>query len=910
MTFVAKTLVPSGDGRQAIHSAFEDAASCGITVFEDPEGCLPAEHLASALAGRGLQPVWLRLGPEDSDPGTLLLSLVTAARRRHPGIGQDTTRLMQAQPGPVHGWPALWAQLGHELSERLADHGALVLEDPHGTWSRGTVFPLIRAHFLPLLVPVAPCVLVTGRDVPADVVRGCVRRREPELRASDAVTVRVLGECALHLGTRRRDRALAIIGGRQTVLAGIQAACSSAGGDSVADLLRRAGNWERLSARIAGRMLHDAGDEGRMALGLALRTEYAHPAVTGAAARTGFLPAGPWLQFLEEGWTRIRVCWRRPLRAALGRRAAPGRDMLHRVADRLLQDGAGEQAVALYLDLGDYGCAARAIAGMAGELMDLGRWATLDGWLNRLPDQTLSSYPDLMYCQADIASVLGRPALAARRFSNAASWFAKRNDAAGSCRSLLASSAAAADSGDLPTALARANAASSLADTANLAAMRMWAAWQQGRAALLSGDTGTALASFSRAAALTPSGAGAEIQPVREAAQLSMRLEELRKQQATHREAEAALSYTEHQTLNELLASVSTPGWRDSSLAVSGWYKTPAPLKLCSPSPSAAVPPTRPALSWTRLRRMLSAGISPGVNVGHADGNGRPVTVPIPAASPAATPPQQHAVRTEPELAVHLLGPFHVAVNDVPVDNWWSARARSLFGYLVTHRQPWPPREVLMEVFWPGSPPHASRNNLNVALHGLRQILRTATDAPVIAYADGTYRIHPQVRLWLDVDEFDAHVSLGRRAEARGESGRATQEYEFAAELYRGEFLADDPYEEWAALIRERLRLTYLDALGRLSDVCFAAGQYAACVNLCQRILERDSCREDAHRRLMRCYSRQGQSPLALMQYRVCAHALADELGVGPEPATAELYERIRRHEPVLAAGRGPGRRD
>lgn len=204
-----------------------------------------------------------------------------------------------------------------------------------------------------------------------------------------------------------------------------------------------------------------------------------------------------------------------------------------------------------------------------------------------------------------------------------------------------------------------------------------------------------------------------------------------------------------------------------------------------------------------------------------------------------------------------------------------------------------------MEMFWPESPPRASRNNLNVALHGLRQMLRTATDVPVITYAHGTYRIHPQVRLWLDVDEFDDHVGRGKRWEAHGELDRATEEYEFAVELYGGEFLADDPYEEWTALIRERLRLTYLDVLGRLSDVRFSAGQYAACVNLCQRILERDSCREDAHRRLMRCYSRQGQSHLALMQYRVCGRALADELGVAPEPTTAELYERIRRHEPV-----------
>jgi DNA-binding SARP family transcriptional activator len=135
--------------------------------------------------------------------------------------------------------------------------------------------------------------------------------------------------------------------------------------------------------------------------------------------------------------------------------------------------------------------------------------------------------------------------------------------------------------------------------------------------------------------------------------------------------------------------------------------------------------------------------------------------------------------------------------------------------------------------------------------------------------------------------------------EEAGKPDHATQEYEFADALYRGDFLVDDPYEDWAALTPERLRLAHLDALGRLSGLHFKAGRYAACAALCQRIIERDPCREDAHRRLMRCYSRQRQRHLALMQYRVCGRSLADELGVGADPVTVELHDQIRRHEPV-----------
>jgi tetratricopeptide (TPR) repeat protein len=161
------------------------------------------------------------------------------------------------------------------------------------------------------------------------------------------------------------------------------------------------------------------------------------------------------------------------------------------------------------------------------------------------------------------------------------------------------------------------------------------------------------------------------------------------------------------------------------------------------------------------------------------------------------------------------------------------------------------------------------------------------------------YGIHPDLRVWLDVEEFESRVGNGRHCEEAGDTDQATREYESADGLYRGDFLAEDLYEEWAALTRDHLRLAHLDALSRLSNLHFSGGRYATCAALCRRIIECDPCREDAHRRLMRSYSRQGQSHLALMQYQACARALAAELGVDADPATASLHDQIRRHEPV-----------
>jgi DNA-binding SARP family transcriptional activator len=251
------------------------------------------------------------------------------------------------------------------------------------------------------------------------------------------------------------------------------------------------------------------------------------------------------------------------------------------------------------------------------------------------------------------------------------------------------------------------------------------------------------------------------------------------------------------------------------------------------------------------------------------------------------------------DLTVHLLGPLRVTLADRLVESWPSGRGRAIFKYLLAHRGQSIPRDVLMDLFWPDAAPEAARNNLNVAVHGLRQALKAASEQQIVLFQDSAYRLNPELTVWVDVEAFERHVATGRQLEATGQLAAATAEYEVATGLYQGDFLADDPYEEWPVLTRERLRVAYLDTLDRLAQLYFSQGQYAACAALCQRTLAYDNCREDAHCLLMRCYSRQGQQNLALRQYQACVEALRAELDVEPAPTTVDLYGRIRRRERV-----------
>jgi DNA-binding SARP family transcriptional activator len=510
---------------------------------------------------------------------------------------------------------------------------------------------------------------------------------------------------------------------------------------------------------------------------------------------------------------------------------------------------------------------------------------------------------------------------------------------------MLAESTVCVSRGDPAQARARALAACALADAAALLRHQAWACWQLGVLAAMDGQADDAHVHFARAAGLADRHGDPQLATfMTEAERLARSVQEIGREREALQQVYYSLEAAEQAARQHLLAHAAVP--RDelqTFVGVYGWSAAPSVLKLASASPPHAAPteptggPSPPEFPgprwWARMRRVLLLGRNVGSQPGEAgeaeprvpqppdlaarqNGPGPAAAAPAGGqAQPASSPPAQMAgprvtadlragrgagsLEAAATLTVHLLGTTRVALNDMPVTAWPSRRGRALFQYLVVHRDPWASREVLMEAFWPGARPDAARNSLNVAVHGLRRALRNAADVPVVVLDGGAYRLHPEIRLWLDVDEFERHVQCGRKLNEAGDLTAAMAEYELAVSLYQGDFLADDPYEEWPVLSRERLRLGWLDTLDQLSHLYFGRAQYAACANLCQKILDRDACREDAHRRLMRCYARQGQPHLALRQYQTCVEALCDQLGVQPAPATVALDELIRNHEPL-----------
>ena len=137
--------------------------------------------------------------------------------------------------------------------------------------------------------------------------------------------------------------------------------------------IHRARRGQDLLAALASAWLQLIGTDARRAVALTLLLEYSHPTLTGAVLEETLLPQGL-ASVAGQRLVPVRTIWRDPLWPVLASSRLPGRDVLHRAADYLVNRGAAERAIPLYLELRDPNCAGRALASEADRLVDLGQW--------------------------------------------------------------------------------------------------------------------------------------------------------------------------------------------------------------------------------------------------------------------------------------------------------------------------------------------------------------------------------------------------------------------------------------------------------------------------------------------------------------------------------------------------------
>ena len=237
------------------------------------------------------------------------------------------------------------------------------------------------------------------------------------------------------------------------------------------------------------------------------------------------------------------------------------------------------------------------------------------------------------------------------------------------------------------------------------------------------------------------------------------------------------------------------------------------------------------------------------------------------------------------EVAIVALGRFALlrAGEPVPLAAWQSRKARDLLKVLVARRGHPITREAAAETMWPEEDPEPLGNRLSVALSTIRKVLdperRHPPDHYVVADAQ-------TIALRLDRVDVDliTFLRIADRAidlMAKGDRDAAEARLRQACQIYAGDFLEDDLYEEWAVEAREEARSRLLTVLRLLARLATDRGDDESAGQYLGQLLERDPYDEDAWLTLIAgqlCLRRHGE---ARRRYAAYARRMS-ELDVAP----------------------------
>lgn len=247
---------------------------------------------------------------------------------------------------------------------------------------------------------------------------------------------------------------------------------------------------------------------------------------------------------------------------------------------------------------------------------------------------------------------------------------------------------------------------------------------------------------------------------------------------------------------------------------------------------------------------------------------------------------ESHSAR----LFIIAFGEPQVLLDGQPVKRWRMARAMELFFFLLAADHPLS-KDAILAALWPDDDEQAMRS-FHDTIYQLRKLFGVAS----LVHHQKAYHLDLAAcygkGVFYDVQTFQqAHLEAAQALSLQ-ELTRAKEALLKMVQCYRGEY-GRAFYHEWCSFRRDELRAHYLEARRQLAHLFWSEEDWKESAEHWQQMLRLDTCLEEAHLGLMRCYLKQGKRGAALRQYQTCQIALEEEFGAHPGPSLQHLYQRL-----------------
>lgn len=229
-------------------------------------------------------------------------------------------------------------------------------------------------------------------------------------------------------------------------------------------------------------------------------------------------------------------------------------------------------------------------------------------------------------------------------------------------------------------------------------------------------------------------------------------------------------------------------------------------------------------------------------------------------------------LRVEDTVAGPLSGP------------WLEQRPGQLLRFLIARRGRVVTADEIADALWTDGETRTT-TTVRYVIHTLRERLEPGR-APRSAssFVDshrGGYRLNPD-RVVVDADAFEREVRDGLAAHAAAGGDLAIRLLERATGRHRGEFLAEEPYADWAMAERERLLGLHGRALRALADIASAQGNLDQAHERLTQLADLEPLDTVIQRDLIALCLARGRRGEAMRRYEALERRIRDAYGGRP----------------------------
>jgi DNA-binding SARP family transcriptional activator len=248
-------------------------------------------------------------------------------------------------------------------------------------------------------------------------------------------------------------------------------------------------------------------------------------------------------------------------------------------------------------------------------------------------------------------------------------------------------------------------------------------------------------------------------------------------------------------------------------------------------------------------------------------------------------------------IRIYLLGKFEIreASNVITNKDWKRRKAALLMQRLAYEGSLL--KDQAIEFLWPETEITSGSNNLYRVIYSIRKtidsFLGEETAEKIFSFENGILNLNDEI--WVDSKEFETLCSLQPDVSPQERISRHTR----ALNLYEGDLLPDERYEEWTLIPREELMRLHREVRISLAKDYFERKDFTVGIGILMPLIARDAADETVHQELMRAYALSGRRHDALRQYQSCVDNLENELDISPALETKDLYNQIIRGELV-----------